>query len=146
MPQRARVPGGFPAGADRGARRAGIGAAEAKATHMASVQASSPRPRSLAGASPVARVRWDRLGRVAMLCLLVALLYLYVSAGVRIYSSWSQARGDSAQLATLEREHSQLQRQHEALGRRGTVEEEARGLGMMHADEQPYVIPGLPNN
>ena len=81
-----------------------------------------------------------------MLCLLVALVYLYVSAGVRIYSTWRQARGDSAQVAVLEREHVWLARQHEALGRRGTVEEEARRLGMMHTGEQPYVIPGLPNN
>ncbi len=81
-----------------------------------------------------------------MLCLLVALAYLYVSAGIRIYSTYSEARGDSAQLVTLEREHSRLQRQHEALGRRGTVEEEARRLDMMHAGEQPYVVTGLPNN
>ncbi len=81
-----------------------------------------------------------------MLCLLVALAYLYLSAGIRIFSTWRQARGDSAQVAVLEREHTLLQHQHEALGRRGTVEEEARKLGMMHAGEQPYVVPGLPNN
>jgi cell division protein FtsB len=91
-------------------------------------------------------VRWDRLGRIAMLCLLVALAYLYLSAGIRIYSTWRQAHSDRAQVAALEREHTVLQRQHEALGRHGTVEEEARRLGMMHAGEQPYVIPGLPNN
>jgi hypothetical protein len=94
----------------------------------------------------VARVRWDRLGRIAMLCLLVALAYLYVSAGVRIYSTWRQARSDRTQLAALEHEHVRLAHQHEALGRRGTVEDEARGLGMMHAGEQPYVITELPNN
>lgn len=91
-------------------------------------------------------MRWDRLGRIAMVCLLAALLYLYVSAGIRIYSTWRQARGDSTQLAALEHEHVQLMHQHEALGRRGTVEDEARGLGMMHANEQPYVVTGLPGN
>ncbi len=112
---------------------------------MASAHASSARPRSIE-TGPVARVRWDRLGRVAMLCLLVALAYLYVSAGIRIYSTYREARSDSAQLAALEHEHVQLQHQHESLGRRGTVEEEARRLGMMHAGEQPYVVTGLPNN
>ena len=81
-----------------------------------------------------------------MLCLLVALAYLYLSAGIRIFSTWRQARSDSAQVATLEHEHTLLAHQHEALGRRGTVEEEARRLGMMRAGEQPYVIPGLPDN
>jgi cell division protein FtsL len=113
---------------------------------MAVAHASSARPGSVGETSPVARVRWDRLGRIAMLCLLVALAYLYLSAGIRIFSTWSQARGDSAQLVTLEHEHTLLAHQHEALGRHGTVEEEARRLGMMHADEQPYVVTGLPNN
>ena len=81
-----------------------------------------------------------------MLCLLAALLYLYVSAGVRIYSTWRQARVDRTQVAALEHEHVSLIHQHEALARHGTVEEEARRLGMMHAGEQPYVLTGLPNN
>jgi cell division protein FtsL len=113
---------------------------------MASTQASSAQPRAIGASAPVARIRWDRLGRVAMLCLLLALAYLYLSAGIRIYSTWRQARSDSAQLVKLEREHTLLQRQHEALGRRGTVEEEARRLDMMHAGEQTYVITGLPRN
>jgi cell division protein FtsL len=114
---------------------------------MASAQASSARARGIgASTTPLARIRWDRLGRAAMLCLLLALVYLYVSAGIRIYSTWRQARGEDAQLATLEHEHVRLQRQHEALGRRGTVEVEARRLDMMHAGEQTYVITGLPRN
>jgi hypothetical protein len=113
---------------------------------MASAHASSARPRPIGATSPVARVRWDRLGRIAMLCLLVALAYLYLSAGIRIYSTWREARSDSAQVVALEHEHVLLAHQHEALGRRGTVEEEARRLGMMHAGEQPYVIADLPNN
>lgn len=94
----------------------------------------------------MARVRWDRVGRIAMLCLLVALLYLYVSAGVHIYTTYRQARVDRAQLAALEHEHVQLVHQHEVLARRGTVEGEARRLGMMHAGEQPYVITDLPGD
>jgi cell division protein FtsL len=113
---------------------------------MASAQASSAQPRSIGASAPVARIRWDRLGRVAMLCLLLALAYLYLSAGIRIYSTWRQAHSDSAQLVELEHEHTLLQRQHESLGRRGTVEEEARRLDMMHAGEQTYVVTGLPHN
>jgi cell division protein FtsL len=112
----------------------------------APVASSSSRVPPLAVAGPVARVRWDRVGRVAMLSLLVALLYLYVSAGVRIYSTYRQARSDRSQLAALEHEHVRLMHQHEALARRGTVEDEARRLGMMHSGEQPYVVTGLPGN
>ena len=38
-----------------------------------------------------ARVRWDRLGRIAMLCVLGALLYLYLSAGISLLSTWKEA-------------------------------------------------------
>jgi hypothetical protein len=98
------------------------------------------------GARPPARVRWDRLGRVAMLCVLVVIAYLYSSAGVHLFSTWHQARGASAKVAGMEREHSALQRQHEALGRPGDVEAQARKLGMMKHDERPFIVGDLPNN
>jgi hypothetical protein len=97
-------------------------------------------------ASPAARVRWDRLGRVAMLCVLVVLAYLYLGAGIHLLSTWHQARGASAKVAGMEREHKTLERQHEALGSPGTVEAQARGLGMMKQGERPYIVSGLPNN
>ena len=84
------------------------------------------------------------LGRMAMLCVLVALLYLYLSAGVHMFSTWRQSRHDNATVATLEREHATLVRQHETLARQSTVEGEARQLGMMKKGEQPYVVSGLP--
>lgn len=91
-------------------------------------------------------MRWDRLGRLAMLFVLAALLYLYLSAGIHMFSTWGQSRRDSALVVAMEREHKTLVQQHEALGRQGTVEAEARRLGMMKTGEQPYVVSALPNN
>ena len=93
-----------------------------------------------------ARVRWDRLGRVAMLGVLVVLAYLYLSAGVHLLSTWHQARGESAKVAAMQREHNTLQRQREALGSPGAVEAQARKLGMMRHDERPYIVSNLPSN
>jgi hypothetical protein len=92
------------------------------------------------------RVRWDRLGRIAMLCVLGALLYLYLSAGISLLSTWKEARGDSAQVASLESQHAILEAQHAALKSPGTLVEEARRLGMMRPGEQTYVISHLPSN
>ena len=89
-------------------------------------------------------MRWDRLGRLAMLFVLAALLYLYLSAGTRMLSTWRQSRHDSATVASMEREHATLVRQREALGRQGTAEAQARRLGMKKANERQYVISGLP--
>ena len=91
-------------------------------------------------------MRWDRVGRVAMLCVLVALVYLYASAGLHMLSTWRQSRHDSAAVVSMEREHGLLVHQQEALNAPGTLEAEARQLGMMKKGEQPYVISGLPNN
>jgi len=97
-------------------------------------------------ASARPRVRWDRVGRMALLLVLAVLVYLYLSAGVRMLSTWRQARRDGAAVMAMKREHTLLLREHESLGRRGTLEQEARRLGMMRTAEQPYVVNGLPNN
>jgi cell division protein FtsB len=81
-----------------------------------------------------------------MLCVLGALLYLYASAGISLLSTWKEAGTDSAQVATLERQHAALVAQHAALTSPGTLVEEARRLGMVHAGEHAYVISGLPAN
>jgi cell division protein FtsB len=96
--------------------------------------------------SPFYGVRWDRLGRIALLLVLAALLYLYLSAGVRLFTTWSAERRDNAAVAALKREHTLLARQRASLGRQSTLEAEARRLGMVKAGEQPFVITGLPNN
>jgi hypothetical protein len=83
---------------------------------------------------------------MAMLGVLVALLYLYASAGVHMLSTWRQSRRNAVTVAALEREHRTLVRQHNALTAPGTLETEARQLGMMKSGEQPYVISGLPDN
>ncbi len=92
------------------------------------------------------RVRWDRVGRLALLCVLVALVYLYAAAGLRMFSSWRQSSHDNAAVATMEREHRELVHQHEALSGQAALEAQARKLGMMRGNEQPYVISGLPSN
>ncbi len=97
-----------------------------------------------AGAGP--RVRWDRLARVAMLFVLAALLYLYLSAGIHMFSTWRQSRRDAATVAVMEHEHRLLWSEHERLSKQETLEAEARQLGMMKKGEQPYVVSGLPNN
>jgi cell division protein FtsB len=83
---------------------------------------------------------------MAMLCVLAALVYLYASAGVHMLSTWRESRQANATVATLEREHRALEQQREALTAAGTLETEARQLGMMKPGEQPYVVSGLPKN
>jgi cell division protein FtsL len=91
-------------------------------------------------------VRWDRLGRMAMLLVLVALAYLYLSAGLSLLSTWRESHRAGAQVKALEAQHHQLIAQHKALSSPGTVEAEARQLGMMFPGERTYIVRELPNN
>ena len=114
------------------------------------VPARARRPRRTSSlprrAARPAGVRWDRVGRVAMLCVLVALAYLYLSAGIHMFSTWRQSAHDRVAVASMQREHARLVRQHEALSKQETLEGEARRLGYMRPGEQPYVVSGLPRN
>ena len=92
------------------------------------------------------RVRWDRLGRIAMLGVMVAIVYLYLSAGVRLFSAWGESKRDSIQASGLERQHKALQQQHALLSNPGTVQAEARRLGMIRPGEQAYIVSDLPAN
>ena len=81
-----------------------------------------------------------------MLGVMVVIVYFYLSAGVRLFSAWGESKRDSAQVRVLERQEKALQRQHTVLASPGTVQAEARRLGMIHAGEQAYAVSGLPAN
>ncbi len=119
-------------------------AAAVRRKSASSARGAKRKPSGVAGIG--ARVRWDRLGRTAILCVLAALTYLYLSAGVHMLSTWRQSKHDSSVVATLRHEHTQLVRQHQTLIKQSTLEAEARQLGMMKKNEQPYLVGSLPND
>lgn len=94
----------------------------------------------------MAQIRWDRLGRLAMLCVLAAIAYLYLSAAVSLLSTWQESKRDRAQVMALEQQGRALTRQHAVLTSQGTLQTEARRLGMVRTGEQAYVVSGLPPN
>jgi cell division protein FtsB len=94
----------------------------------------------------MAQIRWDRLGRLAMLCVLVAIAYLYLSAAVSLLSTWRESRHDSAQVLALERQGRELIHQHDVLVSQSTLDIEARKLGMIRPGEQGYFVSGLPSD
>lgn len=93
-----------------------------------------------------ARIRWERLGRLAMLGVLVVLLSLYVRAGISVFGAWRQAKSDSAQVRSLERQHSELLAERNSSKGKASIEVQARLLGWAHPGEQVYVVKGLPSN
>jgi hypothetical protein len=112
----------------------------------AAAAASASVGRAPAKRSVVAQIRWDRLGRIAMLCVLVAIAYLYLNAALSLLSAWRESKRDTAQVVALERQGRTLMREHAALVTPGAVQTQARKLGMIRPAEQAYVVSGLPDN
>ena len=81
-----------------------------------------------------------------MLCVLVAIAYLYLNGALSLLSAWKESKRDGAQVVALEREGRILMRQHAALVTPGAVQAQARKLGMIRPGEQAYVVSGLPDN
>ena len=97
---------------------------------------------------PVARrrsgIRWDRLGRVALLITLVAIVLSYASPARQWIKQSGTASHQKQQLGELNSENANLKRRLRALRDPGALEREARRLGMVKAGEKAYVVEGLP--
>jgi cell division protein FtsB len=89
-------------------------------------------------------IRWDRLGRLALLGTLVVILLLYVSPAKHWLQQSSTAGAQREELQELTEENKHLKERVRALRDPGALEQEARRLGMVRQGERAYVIEGLP--
>jgi cell division protein FtsB len=111
-----------------------------KAPPMAS-SSYAARPRIARGG-----VRWDRIGRVALLLVLGLVLLLYIGPLRSFYSTWQEGHSKRAYVRRLTRENQRLEARRRALGDPRRLEADARRLGMVRPDEHAFVIQGLPKN
>jgi cell division protein FtsB len=113
----------------------------------ASVSARRPPVRPSRGTrlpSRQPRVRWDRIGRLALLFVLVGLLYLYIGPARSYWATFHAAKAKRAEIARLQHENDRLRARQRALHQPSTLETEARRLGMVRPGEVPYVVRHLP--
>ena len=89
-------------------------------------------------------IRWDRLGRVALLETLVVLLLLYISPAKHWWEQSRTAGAQKQELRDLTEENRTLKKRVRSLSDPGALEREARRLGMVRQGERAYVIDGLP--
>jgi cell division protein FtsB len=105
-----------------------------------------PRPRSRPRAGPGgAGIRWDRVGRLALLGVLGIILILYISPVVHWIQQSGTASHERSQLRSLQAEHDKLQTRLRDLRRPDAIPREARKLGMVAPGEKPYVVQGIPS-
>jgi cell division protein FtsB len=89
-------------------------------------------------------IRWDRVGRLALLGTLIVILLLYVSPTKHWLQQSSTAGAQRKELESLTQENKQLKGRVHALKDPGALEQEARRMGMVRQGERAYVIEDLP--
>ena len=88
-------------------------------------------------------IRWDRLGRWALIGVFALVLYLYIGPALSWISTYKEAGGQRAQVAELRAENARLRERKKELTAPGALEREARRLGMVKAGERAYIVEGL---
>jgi cell division protein FtsB len=94
-------------------------------------------------ARPPARIRWDRVGRIALLVVLLGVMLLYVGPLRSYVSTWQESKSRGAEVSGLERENARLRARRDELRNPRALEREARRLGMVKPGERAYVVEGL---
>jgi cell division protein FtsB len=89
-------------------------------------------------------IRWDRLGRVALLATLFVIVLSYASPARQWLRQSGTADHQRQELRELVREKKKLDKRLRALRDPGALEREARRLGMVRVGERSYVIENLP--
>ncbi len=88
------------------------------------------------------RIRWDRLGRWALIGVFALVVVLYIGPAARWISTYRQAKDKRAQVAALQAENRALKARERRLRGAASLERQARRLGMVQAGEKLYVVEG----
>ena len=100
---------------------------------------SARRP-NLNGARHSLGIRWDRVGRWALICVFAFVLYLYIGPARTWVTTYAEAKRKREEVAEVRAQNERLRARKRELERQGALELEARRLGMVKAGERLYVI------
>jgi cell division protein FtsB len=89
------------------------------------------------------RIRWDRVGRIALVLVLAGVMVSYLNPVVNLIDAWRDSKAGEERLVELKSENASLQKQVDDAESPLTMEREARKLGMVRPGEKAYVLDGL---
>jgi cell division protein FtsB len=119
----------------------------ASRTRSPAARRKTTRPaRNPAGRRPAGGIRWDRVARISLLLVLVAILLSYVGPATNYLRSWQLARETTSGVKDLRQDNARLRARARLLQNPRQVELEARRLGMAKPGERVYVVRNLPED
>jgi cell division protein FtsB len=98
------------------------------------------RPAARRGAS---RIKWDRVGRVALTLVLAAVLYSYLNPAIDFVKTYTGTTAAKAQFHELLKENKQLHERIQSSSDPAVIEQGAREQGLVAEGERPIRLSGL---
>ncbi len=108
---------------------------------MGSHVAGSRRPAVRRRPAGVSGIRWDRVGRLALIAMLGVIVLLYVSPMKHWLQQSGTKKDQQQRLEQLQHENARLESRLHYLKRPDSIDREARRLGMVKRGERAFVLP-----
>lgn len=108
---------------------------------MGSHSAGARRPAVRRRPPGAGGIRWDRVGRLALLAMLLAIVALYISPVKHWIQQSGTAEHQEQRLDELQRDNARLDSRLRYLKRPDSIDREARRLGMVKRGERAFVVP-----
>lgn len=89
------------------------------------------------------RIRWDRVGRVALTLVLAAVLYSYLNPAIDFVKTYTATTAAKAEFHEMLRENKRLHSRIQTADDPAVVSRRARAQGMVAEGETPIVVHGL---
>jgi cell division protein FtsB len=116
---------------------------------MASSAYASSRPKRRPAArrpgarkSP-SRIKWDRVGRIALVLVLFAVAYSYLNPAIDLFKTYQSTTAAKAEFHQLLGENKRLHREIHSADKPPVVAAVARKQGQIKEGEHPFVLHGL---
>src|SRR5215468_10950704 len=120
-------------------------ASQRQQAHRAAAARRRPaaRKRRPAARSGPSRIKWDRIGRIALVVVLAAVLYSYLNPAIDFVKTYTATTAAKAKLHDLLQENRRLHDQVQSADDPIVIDRKARSQGMVLEGETPAVVRGL---
>jgi cell division protein FtsB len=115
---------------------------QAGRTRTATRRRPAARKRRPGPRSGPSRIKWDRVGRIALTVVLFAVLYSYLNPAIDFVKTYTGTTAAKAKLHELQHENRHLHNRIQSADDPLVVNQAARAQGMVAEGETPVVIRG----
>jgi hypothetical protein len=89
------------------------------------------------------RIRWDRVGRIALTLVLAAVLYSYLNPAIDFVKTYTATTAAKAEFHEMLRENKRLHHRIQTASDPAVIDRRARAQGLVAEGETPIIVHGL---